>query len=179
MHRRRTRSDALPQLQRRAARGGRKRLRKARGWLDDDDTYNGEQLKHRAVADGTEDSEGSETQLPGRPDTEQDSGDGYERNGQSTEEDSDTVRAREQRDDEHCDSDTREQRHDQHDDSDDQHPRCMDGKRTFECGSKMLCSPVVVFVRDIPHVTLDHCIFRMYPLRDAPLSRRRCAPTDS
>ena len=117
------RSDALPQLQRRAARGGRKRLRKARGWLDDDDTYNGEQLKHRAVADGTEDSEGSETQLPGRPDTEQDSGDGYERNGQSTEEDSDTVRAREQRDDEHCDSDTREQRHDQHDDSDDQHPR--------------------------------------------------------
>ena len=120
MHRRRTRSDALPQLERRAVGGGEKRQRKARGWLDDDDTYNGEQLKRRAVADETEDLSGSETQLPGRPDTEQGSDDSYERNGQSTEEDSDTVRAREQRDDEECDSGTREQRHDQHDDSDDQ-----------------------------------------------------------
>ena len=109
-----TRSDALSQLERRANRGRQKRLKKAPFRLDDDDTYNRDKLKRRAVAGGDTCNGGSETQLPGRLDTEQDSDADYRSNEQSIEENSDTVRAREQRDDEHGDSDAREQRGDQH-----------------------------------------------------------------
>ena len=76
MQRRRTRSEALPQLQRRAAGGTHKRRRKAPELLDDDDTYNGEQLARKAVADRMEDSDGSETQMLAAYDTQRGAGAG-------------------------------------------------------------------------------------------------------